>query len=292
MGETNAVDFFDGIPETFPGPNILTMGPSGTGKTYQLATLCKLGFQVHVLFTENGLETLLGYFADKGEPVPENLYWQIVEPPKASITQLIRGAEKVNSMTYEALSKMQDPDRMKHNGFINMLEALNGFTDARTGKTFPPYNEWTNRSILAIDSLSGINTAAMSLVVGSKPAKSQSDWGMAQDQILKFLDLTTQACIAPFVLTAHVEREQDMVLGGVKLMVSTLGRALAPQIPAKFSDVILTMREGDEWNWSTAASNADLKTRNLPIADKIEPGFEQIMLKWRERALASVAAQA
>jgi hypothetical protein len=90
-------------------------------------------------------------------------------------------------------------------------------------------------------------------------------------------------CACHFVLLAHVERETDMVLGGVKIMVSTLGRALAPKIPAMFSDVILATRTGTDWKWDTASAQADVKTRNLPIAAGNPPSFAGIVAKWKSR---------
>jgi hypothetical protein len=122
----------------------------------------------------------------------------------------------------------------------------------------------------------------MSLVVGGKPVKSQADWGIAQDQIEKLVRMWTDGCPCHFVLTAHVERELD-AMGQSKLTVSTLGRALAPKIPPMFSDVILTVREGSKFTWSTANSMVDLKTRSLQIADGIPPSFVAIFDKWQAR---------
>ena len=97
-------------------------------------------------------------------------------------------------------------------------------------------------------------------------------------------------CRCHFVLLAHVERETDAVLGGVKIMVSTLGVKLAPKIPSMFSDVIYTVRQGDKWSWDTANSLADLKTRNLPIKSDLPPNFAPIVTKWYARATASLPA--
>jgi hypothetical protein len=123
----------------------------------------------------------------------------------------------------------------------------------------------------------------MSLVVGGKPVKSQADWGIAMDQIEKLVRQLTDGCKCHFVLTAHVEREVDLVFGGVRVTVSTLGRALAPKIPPMFSDVILTYREGTKFLWSTANPQADLKARNLPLADGMPPTFKPIIDKWKSR---------
>ncbi len=64
------------------GVKELLEGPSGTGKTYALATLVEWGKKnstdIFILFTEQGLETLLGYWVDKGQPVPDNLHWHVM----------------------------------------------------------------------------------------------------------------------------------------------------------------------------------------------------------------------
>jgi hypothetical protein len=80
-----------------------------------------------------------------------------------------------------------------------------------------------------------------------------------------------------------VERETDAILGGVKLMVSTLGKALAPKLPPMFSDVILTVREGSKFTWDTGSAMADVKTRNLPIAGGQPADFRSIVSKWKSR---------
>jgi hypothetical protein len=186
-------------------------------------------------------------------------------------------------MTLEALCKSTDPNRTKHNQYIKLLEVLNNFTDERTGEVFGPVDLWDTTRCLVVDPMTGINTAAMQLIIGGKPVKAISDYGMAQDQIEKLLRQLTDGCRCHFVLIAHVERETDMVLGGSKITIATLGKALAPKIPAMFSDVILSVRDGTTFSWSTANPSADLKTRNLPIADKLPPDFAPIIAKWQSR---------
>ena len=73
------------------------------------------------------------------------------------------------------------------------------------------------------------------------------------------------------------------MFGGVKITVSTLGRALAPKIPPMFSDVILSYREGTKFFWSTANAQADLKARNLPLAEGQTQDFKVILDKWISR---------
>jgi hypothetical protein len=240
------------------------------------------GVETFVLFTESGLETLRGYWTDRGKPIPDNIHWHVLPQPEGSFASLEKSAELIASSTQDALYKVQDFNRSKNNQFVGMLRALANFPDDRTGARFGAVDSWGPSRCLAIDSLSGINTFAFSLVVGNKPIKSQTDWGLAQGEIEKLIRTCTQ-CKCHFILTAHVERETDMVFGGVKVTVSVPGKALAPKIPPFFSDVILTERNGTKFSWSTANVLADLKARNVPIADNITPSFGQIIEKWKSR---------
>jgi hypothetical protein len=273
-----------------PGVNVLIEGPTGTGKTYSLGTLADIpGLDVFFLFTESGLETTLGYWTDRGLEVPRNVYWHVLGRGKDSFATMAASAETINRLDLAALSKMQDVNRAKHNQFVDLLKVLSDFPDDRTGAKFGAVDSWGPGRCLCVDSLSGINPIAMSLVVGGKPVKSQSDWGIAMDQVEKLVRQLTDGCKCHVVMTAHVEREVDQVLGGVKLTVATLGVKLAPKIPPMFSDVILTSREGDKFYWSTANSMADLKARNLPLKDHIPPDFKPIITKWLSRGGALTA---
>jgi len=268
-----------------PGVNCMLMGPSGTGKTHAIGTIAEAypDLEVFYLGLEPGMETLLGYYKSKGKPLPPNLHWHYLEAAKASFKDMLEGAKRVNTMSLETLAKTNDPNRSKHNRFIKLLEVLNDFPDDRTGKKFGCADEWGPNRILVIDGMAGLARMAMSLVVGNKPVKNISDWGIAQDQIEKVINLWTDACKCHFILIAHVEREKDEVLGGIKLMVSTLGNKLAPKLPAMFSDVILAVREGSKFTWDTANSQADVKTRNLAIAAGLPPDFKPIFTSWLSR---------
>lgn len=266
-----------------PGVNILLEGPTGTGKTYSLGTLADSGVELFVIFTESGLETLIGYWTDRGLPVPANVHWHVLPRDTVTFDVLAKSAETINVLSQESLHKLQDPNRSKHNQFVSLIKCLGNFTDDRTGQSFGAVDSWGPSRCVVIDSLTGINPIALSLVVGGKPVKSQADWGIAQDQIEKLLRQLTDGCRCHFVLTAHVEREIDQVFGGIRVTVSTLGRALAPKIPPMFSDVILSQREGTKFLWSTANPQADLKARNLPISDGLPPNFGTILSKWKSR---------
>ena len=266
-----------------PGVNVLLMGPAGTGKTHSIGTLVEAGVEVFYLGLEPGLESLLGYFTDKGKPIPDNLHWHKLAAPKASFADMIDAAKRINTMALDTLAKMADPKRSNHNQFIRLVEALNNFPDDRTGKTYGCTDEWGPSRALVIDGMAGLGNASMSMVIGGKPVKSQSDWGLAMDSIERLLRMLTENCSCHFVLLAHVERETDAVLGGVKISLSTLGNKLAPRIVPMFSDVILTVREGAKFTWDTGSAMADVKTRNLPIQAGLPADFKQIITKWKSR---------
>ena len=105
---------------TLPGVNILIEGPTGTGKTTSLATLAAAGLEVFCLFTESGLESLLGAWKDYGKEIPPNVHWHILKKPPADFGVMADAAEKVNTLALEALAKMSDPNRSKHNQFIDL----------------------------------------------------------------------------------------------------------------------------------------------------------------------------
>jgi len=277
---------------TLMGPKILLEGPSGVGKTHSIGTLVDWAtsqtpvMEVFCLFTENGLESLLGYWRDHGKEVPDNLHWHVAMTKSLTLASLLDGADKVGKLSYEALTKMQDGGRSQNNAFHKILSACSNFPDDRTGTKFGSVDSWDSNKIFVIDSLSELGNAAMKMVIGNKPTASPSDYGVAQNNLMNFLRLCTQGIASTFVITAHVDRQTDEITGGIKLMTKAIGKAMANDIPQLFSDVIYAVREGTNWYWDTAAGNVDVKTRSLPISSKIKPDFAQIMDKWSHRRKA------
>ena len=259
-----------------PGIKVMLVGATGSGKTHSIRTLLDAGLDVFVLFTEPGQEVLADISSDK-------LHWHYIPPAAPDFASMIASATKINTMSFEALTKLPDIDKRKYTEFIEILTSLSNFTCDRTGEVFGSVDSWDTTRVLVVDSLSGLNIAAMNLVAGSKPVKSMADWGTSMDNLER---LITKLCVdlrCHFVLTAHLEREVDEVTGGSSLMASTLGRKLAPKIPRFFSDVIHVKRAADKFVWSTATTNADLKARNLPIADNIPPTFKPLIEGWRKK---------
>lgn len=283
---------FNPATSPIPGPNILLMGPAGTGKTYSIGTLVETGIETFYLGIEQGMESLLAFWTDQGKPIPNNLHWHKIEPPKASFKELAEAALKVNTLSYESLGKMVDTNRHTHNLFIKVNESFFNFPDDRTGQQFGAVDSWRPDRAIVVDGLTGLSRAAMALTVGGKPIRNPGDYGIAQGQLEGFLRLICDHCRCWFILIAHVEKEIDPVLGGTKIMVSTIGKALPPVIPPMFSDVILAARDGTKWSWNTATPNVDTKARNLPWADGMPPDFRVIFDTWKKRAEAASLVEA
>lgn len=260
-----------------PGPKVLLLGGPGSGKTYCIRTLLDAGVKkVGVVFTEPGMETL-------GDIPTDKLAWHYIPPATADWDTVISGLKKINTLSFDALTKLSDMDKRKYTQFIDLYTCLSNFTDDRTGETLGPVDSWGTDRALVIDSLSGVNLMAMKLVTGGKPVKSQADWQVAMDNVEQLLTKLTTDVRATVVMTAHLERETDEITGGTTIMVSTLGRKLAPRIPRFFSDCIHVKREADRFTWSTATTNADLKTRSLKIADNLPPSFVPLLQAWKDK---------
>lgn len=274
--------------DTLSGPKVLLEGPAGTGKTYAIGTLCDWAQlnkkDVFVLFTENGLESLLGYWTDRNKEIPSCLHYHNQLTKSVGLASLIQAADNVGKLSYESITKMVDPNRGgENNSFWLILKACADFPDDRTGKTFGGIDTWDTDRIFVIDSLSELANAAFKMVVGAKPTASQPDYGVSQNNTLNFLRLCTQSTKCTFVLTAHVQRQVDEITGSIRLMTKVIGKALADEVPQLFSDVIYSVREGTAFYWDTAMAGVDLKSRNLPIASKQKPDFAAIMNKWVSR---------
>lgn len=283
---------FDPAKSVLAGPNVLLMGDAGTGKTHSIGTLVDAGIEVFYVAIEQGLEALFGYWSDRGLPIPPNLHWHKIEPPKVGFKELAEQATKVNTLSYESLGKQTDPNRFMHNLMVTLNETLYNFKDDRTGKEYGDVSEWAPDRAIVIDGLTGMSRAAMSLVVGGKAIKNPGDYGIAQGQLEGFLRLICDHCKCWFVLIAHVEKEIDPVLGGMKITVSTVGQKLAPIIPPMFSDVIYCIRDGTKWTWNTSGTGVVTKARNLPWAENMAPSFAQVVAKWKSRAIAAAVPEA
>lgn len=254
----------------------MLLGASGAGKTYSLKTLIAKGITPFCIFTEPGFEVLGDIPADK-------LHWHYVRPASQDWSSMLSMAHNVNVLSYEALTKVEDSQRRKYNQFEDLLTALNDFRCDRDGKSYGDCCTWGTDRAIVVDGLTGVGIMAMALKTGGRVTRSQPDWGVAM-QLVE--NLTSKLCTdtrCHFVLIAHTERETDEVMGGSKIMASTLGKKLAPKLPRFFSDVVVAEKVATKYTWSTAMVGADLKARNLPTAEGLPPDFGPIIDSWKKQ---------
>ena len=279
------------------GPNVLDNGESGTGKTYALGTLVDWAerqtpkVECFYLDIENSLETLLGYWRTPVDgkpprPVPEILHWHQTRVTPVTLTQMLTAAKDTGDLSYELLTKKQDPNRSSNNAFFKILTAMADFKDDRTGKSFGPVDKFGPDRIFMLDSFTELSNAAAKMVIGSRPTMAPPDYGVAQNHLMNFLRLCTQGIPCTFIMTAHPSRDKDELTGMVRTSVRTVGTAIQPEIPPLFSDVIYSVREGNKFSWDTAAYGVVTKTRYLGYRAGITPDYGQIMDLWKRRGQA------
>lgn len=257
-----------------PGPKVLLIGKSGSGKTYSLRTLIACGIKPYIIFTEQGSEAI-------GDLPPDSYVMRYIPAAPLGFAHIIDRAKKVSQLSYESLTKLPPVMKEKYAQFIDVAVCCAKFVDDN-GVEHGDVTEWGTDRALVIDNLSGLSRMAMQLMVGAKPTKAQNEYGVAMDQIEA---IVYQWCNIRcwFVLISHVEREIDEISGGTENMVQTLGRKLAPKIPGMFSDVLLARKEGTTFTWSTAAMGYELKNRYWPLSDKLQPDFRTGYDEWIKR---------
>lgn len=252
------------------------MGASGSGKTSSLRKWIDAGLEVRAIFTEPSFEVIGDISCEQG------LHYHYIPPTTQSWSSLEDTLKKINTFDFKGLSDLKDISKKDFDQMMSVIRSCNKFVCSRCGKDFGSVDTWGTNVLFVVDSLSGINDMAMKLVVGTKPAKSMSDWGVAMDVIKNFI-VRLSTIHAHFLLIAHIEKEVDETSGGVHTTLSTLGRKLAPQLILNFSDVILAKRDGDKFTWSTTAANTDLKARNLPFSNSLPPDPAPILATWKSR---------
>lgn len=254
--------------------NVLLIGPSGTGKTRSLRTLAEHR-KTLIIATEPGIENIMGKPSKEGD-LHGKAHWHYIPPAKADWSLMLDNAEKINKFSMDVLQKMQGMGKQDYQQFMELLNSCADFQCDVCGEHFGAIDDLDESFAVAVDGLSGVSIMGMNLVTGAKPIKTMPEWGVAMDNIENLVIKWTTGLRCSFVLTAHVEREVDEISGGTVKTVSTLGRKLAPKIPRFFDEVVLTVREGKTFSWSTAELNTDLKARVLPLGDGLRPDFGQI----------------
>lgn len=259
-----------------PGPKVVLMGDSGTGKTYALRTLLEAGITPMVFFLEQGREVIMDLPKDKW-------HWKYVRPFNASWGQLSTMSKNILQLSYENLTKTHDAMRKDCTGFMDVITSCNNFVCDCHGQSFGDTLNWKTDRALCFDGLSGLSTLAMTMTTGVKVTRGQNEWGVAMNSVNFFLEKLVSDLTCSLIVLAHEERETDLATGVAKIMVKTLGQKLAPDIPRKFSDVIQAIRVGAQFTWDPIAPNAATKTRYLELKSGQPASFVPLINGWKKK---------
>lgn len=264
------------------GIKVLLMGDSGTGKTHSVRTLVEAGLEVFAVLTEPCMDVI-------ADIPPSKLKWHYISPSTVGWDTLRDSANKINTMSFETLTKLPHINRGEHAEFLQVASVMANYVDQRTGKSFGPTDDFDQTRCVWFDSLSGLSTMAMNLIAGSKPVKGKHDYGVAMDNLERFIQKFCNDLKCHAVMVGHKSRETDELTGGSSIVVSTVGQKLAPKFPQLFTDVIDAKRVETKFTWSTVTPNTVLKARNLPWADNMPATFVPLIEKWRARNEAALA---
>lgn len=268
------------LPSSALGFNTLLMGMPGSGKTSAIATLLKSGLEVFVAFTEQGVGNLKKACKLHGctDDDLERLHWTYISPSRTSFAQLGKSAKDI--LKAPEFGKMPAGNRSDHDQFIQLLGMMADFKD-QNDESFGAVDSWDASRVLVVDGLSGLNDMCMGLVAGAKPVKTLQDWGVAIDQLDKYIKtLCNSTC--GFVLLSHLEQEKDEITGRMIVTASALGRKLGATIGKHFQDVILAERKGDKFFWATDSNKVELKFSYLPNSTSLPADFGPLVASWAE----------
>ena len=263
--------------------NTLLMGPVATGKTYSLRTLLRRYPDENGRTRKGAGKTLLHVGLEPGfeESLTDigcDMGYHIHYIPQLDVDwgDLEDMASRINANS--DMTKITDPNKRNHTGFLDIYSTLQKFTCDRCGESFASADKLDDSYAICIDGLTGLSHAATHLTVGLKPHKSWPEYDAIQQLIENLLRKCVGSRGASFILVAHLDREPDPVAGW-RLTMHTIGNKLAPRLTKDFfSEIVSTSRDskGAFW-WSTSEDNMDLKGRRLPLNDRIEPSFTQIL---------------
>ena len=262
---------------TSRGVKVLLMGAPGTGKTYSCRDLNEYA-------QANGMECF--YFAtDPGYSALRNLpnfHIHYVAPAAPSWDNLRNAARQVNTMSMKSLQELAGNKEDFGAPFFNMLAGLNNFIDQRTKVEYGDVTLWGTDRILIFDGITNLAKISVALTIGSKPIKTQPEWGVIQQNIVMLLEMLTTGTSCHLVMMAHLKYLYDEILGKSTVMVETPGKAISPTLPNNFDDCILTVRDGAQFFWDTADPDAQTKARHIPVRGKQDPSYAPLFEQWKE----------
>lgn len=251
---------------------MLYAGNSSTGKTGSLASLVKAGYKIGMLDLDNGIDILKAY-CDRDGIDTSNIFYVPVRDDYA-VNQMnqfkVKGQPKAFVKVANMTTKWDDPDTPLHG-------------------TSPC--DWGPEWIFVLDSLSTLGRAAHAWAESINPgAKEPRTWFFAAQQAIEnYITMLTSASFKTNVIViTHITYDDDEGSGMKKGFPSAIGKALGPQLPKYFNNLVLAESEGQNKNVKRTIRTVptgvvDLKTSApfkvdaaLPLETGMATLFEQL----------------
>lgn len=200
---------------------ILYIGDSSTGKTGSLVSLVKAGYKIYMIDCDAGVGTLKAYIKRE---CPELLGNVDVEPCRDKFKNSPAGP------VIDGLPK----------AFVRGLDLMNKWSDGSAPQ------EWGEKCIFVLDSLSAYGKAAFAWAKGMNPgAKDPRQWYFAaQEAIEKVITMLTSEAFATNVIVISHVNYKEVMEGVTKGYANAIGTALGPVLPRYFNTLVLAETEG------------------------------------------------
>lgn len=225
---------------------LLLIGDSSSGKTGSLCSLAAAGYNLRIIDIDKGSEIIANYLSDKN-----SLYYK-KDPEAISRVEVVRISDAMRSIN-GVLSAV------KGDAWQRAMKLLMDWTDGDT--KLGPISSWGPKDVLVIDSLSGLTKMALNfhLMMNGALAKTRTqnearrDIGAAQEYIRGLLELLYDDNIkCNVIVIAHITgvteaggapKVEDGSFNSIPTgFPSAIGRALSPQIPRWFNNMLVVSR--------------------------------------------------
>jgi hypothetical protein len=266
--------------------NVLLQGEIGTGKTRSLITLLPeyidehgeihegAGLAPFLISMEPNIAATLALNLCDGK-FSQPIHYHYIAPAVVPWQTVRNYVLFANTNNIDSLVKLTDPGKSQYRQFLELFNTCAAFTCDGCGENFGDVGEWDDTRAICLDSLTGLSTTAMQLVVGGKPIRSLPEYGAAMEFIESFMRLFWGNTQCSAILLAHIDREISPLTGLSTLTTHTIGQKLAPKLAKLPDEVILAQHERGHYTWTVEQEGHELKHRRLKTGT-LTPDFRQL----------------
>lgn len=257
----------------------LIIGDPGAGKTGGLTSLVRAGYKLRIYDFDNLLGSLVQFVRKDCPGNLANVAYQ-------TFTDKMKGNENPLQMVGGRMNVPAFNDGIP-TAFVKCLKQLNHWKCE--GEDLGKPGEWGADTVVVLDSLTTLSSAAYRYVQGMNPGakEPQAQFFAAQQLIINLLTLLCSENFATNVLVlAHIHY-QDNHLNIQKGFPRSVGSALNQQIGAYFNCVLMAESQGQKRQLRTNSNGiVDLKNPvsfklpdTLPLETGLATFFETVLGK-------------